>query len=196
MKNVTFYLDFVSPYAYLAFHALPQALEGCSYRMEYRPIVLGAVFKANAVPSPAQQPAKRDWIRRHTTWLAEQAGLTAFAPAVNHPFSSIPLSRMALACSEDGAINRYVANAVFAHCWEAGGADPLDLQRLDALRAVLQEQWQPDLSIDDEAIKQRLRDNTDAALANGLFGVPSFVVDGELLWGLDALPMLRARLLG
>jgi 2-hydroxychromene-2-carboxylate isomerase len=48
----------------------------------------------------------------------------------------------------------------------------------------------------DAAVKAQLRQNTEAAVALGLFGVPSLVVDGKLFWGMDALPMVRAYLTG
>jgi len=61
---------------------------------------------------------------------------------------------------------------------------------------VLQDKLAPPLAPDDEAVKARLRANTDEAIAAGVFGVPSFVVDGRLFWGLDSLPMLRRYLEG
>src|SRR5256885_6168448 len=65
--------------------------------------------------------------------------------------------------------------------------------RLDALRATLAPQLRTDAA--DNA-KRLLRENTEAAAARGLFGVPAWEVDGRLFWGLDSLPMLRAYLEG
>ena len=78
------------------------------------------------------------------------------------------------------------------HVW-LGGADALDPARLDALRATLAPQLRTDAA--DKA-RRLLRENTDAAAAQGLFGVPAWEVDGRLFWGLDSLPMLRAYLQG
>ena len=190
MKEITFYLDFVSPYAWLAFERLPQALEGLSYSVEYRPVLLGALLQQQGNPGPAGIAPKRDWTYRHVTWLGHALGVPLHMPA-RHPFKPLPLLRQALACSHDGSINRFTAGAILRHVWQ-GGHDALDPARLDALRAALAEQ----LRGDPEQAKELLRANTDAAAARGVFGVPAFEADGRLFWGHDSLPMLRASLLG
>lgn len=190
MKEITFYLDFVSPYAWLAFEQLPQVLEGISHRVVYRPVLLGALLKAHGNPGPAGIVPKRAWTYRHATWLGHSTGVGLDMPA-RHPFHPLPLLRLALECSQDGSINRFTAGAILRHVWQ-GGHDALDPARLDALRAALAEQ----LRGDPEQAKELLRANTDAAAARGVFGVPAFEADGRLFWGHDSLPMLRASLLG
>ena len=189
MKEITFYLDFVSPYAWLAFERLPQALEGLSYHVRHRPVLLGALLQRHANPGPAGIPPKRDWTYRHAAWLGHALGCGLDMPA-RHPFNPLPLLRQALACSDDGTINRFVAGTVLRHVW-LGGHDALDPARLDALAQALAEQSRPDADA-----KALLRANTDEAAARGVFGVPMFEVDGRLFWGLDGLPMLRAYLDG
>ena len=190
MKEITFYLDFVSPYAWLAFEQLPQVLEGISHRVVYRPVLLGALLKAHGNPGPAGIVPKRAWTYRHATWLGHSTGVGLDMPA-RHPFHPLPLLRLALECSQDGSINRFTAGAILRHVWQ-GGHDALDPARLDALRTALAEQ----LRGDPEQAKQLLRANTDAAAARGVFGVPAFEADGRLFWGHDSLPMLRASLQG
>lgn len=196
LKAITCYLDFISPYAWLAFEKLPQTLEGISFSMQYRPVVLGAVLQHHGQLGPAEIPAKRDWTYRQVLWLAQAQGVDLETPA-SHPFNSLPLSRLALACAaphEPGACNRWVCETIFRHVWQ-GGQDAVAPARLQALADALKpaRDWQGEHS---DAIKAELRQNTSDALAVGLFGVPSFEVDGKLFWGLDALPMLRAYLLG
>lgn len=194
MKRITFYLDFISPYAWLAFERLPEALEGLSYSVEYRPVLLGALLQQQGNPGPAGIPPKRDWTYRHVSWLGHSLGVPLQMPA-RHPFNPLPLLRQALACSVDGSINRFVAGTVLRHVW-VGGHDALDPARLDALAQALGPQLKPDMEPQGAAVKALLRANTDAAAAQGVFGVPAFGVDGKLFWGLDALPMLRAWLEG
>src|SRR5690606_37191108 len=116
MKHVTFYLDFVSPYAWLAFERLPQELEGLSYHVVYRPVLLGALLQQHGNPGPAGIAPKRDWTYRHVAWLGHALGCGLDMPA-RHPFNPLPLLRQALACSGDGSINRFVAGAVQRHVW-------------------------------------------------------------------------------
>ncbi|MEJ8291248.1 DsbA family protein [Delftia tsuruhatensis] len=191
MKQITFHLDFVSPYAWLAFEQLPQALQGISHHMQYRPVLLGALLQRHANPGPAGIAGKREWTYRHVSWLGHATGVGLDMPA-RHPFNPLPLLRLALECSDDGTVNRFVADAVLRHVW-LGGADALNPARLDALRAALAPQLRTDAA--DNA-KRLLRENTDAAAAQGLFGVPAWEVDGRLFWGLDSLLMLRAYLEG
>ncbi|MBP7882911.1 MAG: 2-hydroxychromene-2-carboxylate isomerase [Acidovorax sp.] len=193
MKRITFYLDIVSPYAWLAFERLPEVLEGLSYSVEYRPVLLGALLKQHGNPGPAGIAPKRDWTYRHVTWLGHSLGVGLQMPA-RHPFNPLPLLRQALACSRDGSVNRFVAGTLLRHVWQ-GGHDALDAQRLTDLAAALEAQLQPD-DADGARAKALLRSNTDAAAARGVFGVPAFEVDGKVFWGFDSLAMLRAYLEG
>ena len=194
MKTIDFYLDFVSPYAWLAFDALPQALQGHSVHVRYTPVLLGALLQQHGNPGPAGIAPKRDWTYRHVTWLGHAQGTPLQMPA-RHPFNPLPLLRQSLACSDDGGINRFVAGTVLRHVWQ-GGHDALDAERLTALAAELAEQQRPGQDASSDLPKGLLRTNTEAAQAAGVFGVPAFEVDGKLFWGLDGLPMLRAYLDG
>ncbi|MFT3812638.1 MAG: 2-hydroxychromene-2-carboxylate isomerase [Acidovorax sp.] len=193
MKHITFYLDFVSPYAWLAFERLPQALEGLSYSVSYQPVLLGALLQQQANPGPAGIPPKREWTYRHVTWLGHALGIGLQMPA-QHPFKPVPLLRQALACSTAGQINRFVAGVVLRHVWQ-GGQDANAPERLAALAGQLAPQIQPG-DEDGARAKRLLRQNTEQAAAAGVFGVPAFAVDGRVFWGLDGLPMLRAYLEG
>jgi 2-hydroxychromene-2-carboxylate isomerase len=186
MKPITFSFDPISPFAYLAFERLPQVLEGCSYAVEYRPVLFAGLLKAFGNKGPAEIEPKRQWTFRHVHWLAQHHGIAIDTPAV-HPFNPLPLLRLIVAT---GA-NRRVAEAAFRHVW-VGGGDAGDPARLAALREVLQPARDPD----GEDVKAELRANTDAAIAEGVFGVPTFTLEGRHFWGVDALPMLREALQG
>ena len=192
MQHITFYLDFVSPYAYLAFEQLPETLVGISHSVRYQPVLLGALLKHHGQLGPAEVVPKREWLYRHVQWLAHSQGTPLQLP-VSHPFNSLPLLRLALACSpeaDSGAPSRYVCETIFRHVWQ-GGLDAGSAERLEALT----QQLAPRREVQGDAVKAQLKANTDEAIAAGVFGVPTFSVDGRLFWGLNALPMLRAFLL-
>ena len=180
MKQIDFYLDFVSPYAWLAFDRLPATLEGLSWHVVYRPVLLGGLFGARGQGGPADVPGKHAWLMRHTAWQAAQQGTPLQWPA-QHPFKPLPLLRLALACRSaalpEGTASRFVCETLFRHVWCSNGAAADDPARLD-----------------EQAVKAELRTQTEAAAAHGVFGLPMFAVDGRLFWGLEALPMLRAHL--
>jgi 2-hydroxychromene-2-carboxylate isomerase len=186
MKRIVFHFDVISPYAYLAFEHLPQALEGCSYAVEYRPVLFAALLQHHAHKGPAEIEPKRAWTFRHIHWLAAQLGIPCVTPG-QHPFNPIALLRLIVACGP----NRRVVEAVFRHVWCGEvGTDANDPTRLTALTARLAPARDPS----SDAVKAELRALTDAAVAAGVFGVPTFELEGRLFWGLDALPMLRDAL--
>jgi 2-hydroxychromene-2-carboxylate isomerase len=192
MKPIDFWFDPVSPYAYLAFHRLPEALAGLSYSVSYRPIVFAALLKHWGHKGPAEIEPKRAWTFRQVQWLADQQGLRLETPA-RHPFNPIGLSRLAWAAAAAGTTpSRHVCETILAHVWQGGGADAEDPARL----AELRERLAPAADPAAEPIKQRLREATDAAIARGVFGVPTMALDDRLFWGLDALPMLAGQLRG
>ncbi len=190
MKHITFYFDFISPYAYLAFEHLPQALEGLSYQVTYKPVLFAGMLDHHGQKGPAEIAPKRIWTYRQMQWLAREHQLPLRMPA-SHPFNPIALLRLAIACGDHGACNRYVAEHIFRHVWRSG-LEAADTARLEALIVHLQ----PKRLLSEDAVKAQLRANTEAALEAGVFGVPSMQVDDAVFWGLDALPMLRRCLEG
>ena len=194
MKHITFYFDFISPYAYLAFEKLPQALQGHSYSVTYQPVLFAGLLKHHGQLGPAEIAGKREWTYRQVMWLAERHGTPLLMPKT-HPFNPLALLRLAFAAAplgvDGGTPNRFVCESIFRHVWQSG-LDAGDLARLAQLVAQLQ----PALGFDDAALKERLKTSTQQAIDSGVFGVPTLRVDGKLFWGLDALPMLRAYLDG
>ena len=190
MKHITCYLDFISPFAYLAFEQLPVALKGLSYSLTHKPVLFGAILKHHGQLGPAEIAPKRDWTYRHVLWLAHSVGVPLQMP-LSHPFNPLGLLRLAVACSADGAPNRYVCETLFRHVW-CGGAEASDAARLQTIT----EHLRPKRAPNSDEVKAQLKANTEEAIARGVFGVPTFEVDGKLFWGVDSLPMLRAYLMG
>lgn len=206
MKHIDFYFDVISPYAYLAFERLPQALEGISHSVSYKPVLFAGLLKHHGQLGPAEIAPKKLWTFKQVSWLARNAGIDLTAPAT-HPFNPLALLRLMLALGRgDGTCNRWVAETAFRHVWAAprsgslleasdgGRIAALATQMLAAGERARDAQAVAQL-LADESAKRQLRLNTEAAIALGLFGVPSMVVDGQVFWGVDALPMLRAFLL-
>jgi 2-hydroxychromene-2-carboxylate isomerase len=108
MKHIDFYLDFISPYAHLAFEHLPEALEGLSVSVAYKPVLLGALLKHHGQLGPAEIPSKRSWTYRHVLWLGQAHGIPIEMPA-SHPYNPLPHLRLAVATSDDGSISRLAA---------------------------------------------------------------------------------------
>ncbi|MDR2128965.1 MAG: 2-hydroxychromene-2-carboxylate isomerase [Burkholderiaceae bacterium] len=189
MKRIDFYLDFVSPYAYLAFEKMPRVLQGLSYEVTYRPIFLAALLKHDGQLEALDIAGKREWIYRHVFWLARKLEIPLQVPPT-HPFNSLPLLRLAWANAQEGSPNRYVCETVFREVWTTG-ADATGPGQLQMLQARLT----PAQVADSGVAKLKLREQTGAAMDAGIFGVPSFRVDGRVFWGLESLGMLREYLI-
>ena len=185
MKHITFYLDFISPYAYFAFEKLPETLAGISHQVTYKPMLFAGLLQHYGQLGPAEIAPKRAWTYRQVDWLGQRHGIPFDLPAA-HPFNPIGLLRLAVACDPAGTPNRYALETIFRHVWRGGGAadDPVRLQQLV-------EQLQPPRAPDASEVKAQLKAHGDEAIARGLFGVPTFAVDDKLFWGFDAQPMLR-----
>jgi 2-hydroxychromene-2-carboxylate isomerase len=191
VKRLVFHFDVVSPYAWLAFERLPQVLQGCSYEVEYRPVLFAGLLQHWGHKGPAEIEPKRAWTFRQIHWLAHRHGIALQTPA-QHPFNPLALLRLLLACANDGqAPNRFVCETVLRHVWH-GGLDANDPDRLATLTRTLAPHRDPAHA----TVKQSLKASTDESIALGLFGVPTIEVDGRLFWGLDSLDLLAAYLRG
>ena len=192
MKTVDFWFDALSPYAWLAFDRLPQALEDCSVLVNYQPLVLGGLLAHWGTKGPAEVAPKRDWTYRQVLWLAHQQSTPLQLPQP-HPFNPLALQRLALAAVPAGGTpSRRVVELLFRHVWCRAGADPNEPVALAALGTAVAPQRDPTSA----EVKDELRARTEAAAAAGIFGVPTLVYDSRAFFGQDALPMLRAAVLG
>ncbi len=176
------YLDVISPFAYLLDARLRR--EPLPLTVERRPLLFAALLDAHGQKGPAEIPAKRAFTYRHCAWLASEMGIPFRMPA-RHPFNPLPWLRLIIALGSTPAATSAVFDALFTT-----GEDPEDRQRIVRLGHDLG-LADPAVRIDEPTIKQAVRANTDAALADGVFGVPTLIVDGRLFWGLDSITMLR-----
>ncbi len=192
MTTIDFWFDALSPYAWLAFERLPQALEGHSLVVNYQPLLLPGVLAHWGQKGPAEITPKRAWTYRQALWLAQQQGTLLQLPRP-HPFNPLALQRLALAAAPAGGTpNRRTVELLFRHVWCRDGADPNEPAALAALAEAVAPRRDP---AGDE-VKAELRSRTEAAVAQGIFGVPTLVCRGRHFFGQDALPMLRAALDG
>lgn len=185
--SAVLYFDVISPFAYLLDAGLRRSPLPLAF--EHRPVLFAALLDAQGQKGPAEIPAKRAFTYRHCTWLARQLDVPFRMPA-RHPFNPLPWLRLIIALGSTPAVVSAVFDALFTT-----GEDPEDGRRVTRLGQVLG-LADPDAAIGSPAVRQALRANTDAALAAGVFGVPTVIVDDQLFWGFDSLPMLRDWLAG
>jgi 2-hydroxychromene-2-carboxylate isomerase len=177
--SIDWYFDFVSPYSYIGLHRLKEFREP----IVLKPVLFAGILNHWGQKGPAEIPAKRKWTYRSCVWEAKRLGIPFRFPAL-HPFNPLPHLRLALAADcRPEAVRR-----IFDFVWSTG-EDASDPARFSSLCTQLG----TDPAKRPE-VKDVLRKNTDEAIACGVFGVPSFVVDGEVFWGADSVEFARAFL--
>jgi 2-hydroxychromene-2-carboxylate isomerase len=185
MQQVDWYFDFISPFSYLASASLERM--PADVELHPRPILFAGLLQHWDTRGPAEIEPMRRFTFRHIRWLAERDHIELEMPP-RHPFNPLKLLRLCILLDADVAL----VQRLFRFVWAEGRSadDP------DHWRTLLDELGVPDAEtrIAAPQIKNGLRQNTEQALAAGIFGVPAFVVDGEVFWGYDAMDFLLAYL--
>lgn len=185
MMRAAWYFDFISPFAYLQLGQIKDLSK--AIEIEFRPILLAGLLDHHGQRGPAEIPSKRRFTYRYTQWRAQQAGiLFKYPPA--HPFNPLTALRLVVAAgSSEAAIT-----AIFEHIWLHGhrGDDAESLEpvaralRIASIGDAVSQAW----------VKDQLKANFDSAIAEGIFGVPTILLEGHIFWGDDATGMIRAYL--
>lgn len=177
MKTADWYFDFISPYAYLQSARLGELSNHAHIRA--KPVLFAGLLNHHGQLGPAEIPPKRQFVFRQALWLAKRHGIPMTLPPA-HPFGPLPPLRLAIAMgSEIDAVQ-----TIFDFIWREG-CNPDDPEQWSQLTNSLGIADAAE-RLSDPAVKQTLRDNTDEAIARGVFGVPTLMVDDELFWGHDA----------
>jgi len=190
MAKVEFHFDFGIPNAYLAHLVIPEIEQHTGAKFEYVPVLLGGVFKMTNNRSPAQSMAgiknrleyealeRERFVRRHN--------ITQFKWTPFFPVNTLLIMRGAIAAQLDGVFERYV-DEIFRHMW----AEPKKMDDPEVVRSALEESGFNAASLmartQEPEVKDRLLQNTQASVARGTFGAPTFFVGDEIFFGKDRL---------
>ena len=194
-KQIEFYFDYGSPYSYLADSQLPALAQRTGAEIVYRPMLLGGVFKATGNQSPFQEicEAKRRYGALDMSRWVQHYG-APFAQNPHFPINTLPLMRTSFAAIQAGVFESFHA-AIFPAFWaqQCNLGEPSVL--LDILsKAGLDGQALVEAASSPE-VKQALRAATEAAVARGIFGAPTFFVHDEMFFGADHLPFVEKAFL-
>ncbi len=196
-KTLELIFDFGSPNAYLSMKALPDLLDRTGADLVIAPCLLGGIFKATGNKAPmiqyADAPAKLAYENLEMRRFIAKHGLVRFRINPHFPVNTLTVMRGAIVAEDEGNLDDYV-DAVNRAMWEEGLKmdDPeviapfLSANGFDG-PALLARTQEP-------AIKARLAANTEAAVARGVFGIPTFFVGGEMFFGKDRLAQVEEAL--
>ena len=183
MRSALWYFDFVSPFAYICLHRLKEL--PADLAIEYRPVLFAGLLGHWGQKGPAEIASKRRYTYRWCNWWAKRLGIPFRFPA-GHPFNPLHHLRLAIACGSKPEVVRRIFDALWT-----GADDPANPM---AFAKLAQSLGVDPTRLSTDEIKDALRRNTEQATARGVFGVPTFEVDGELFWGADSIEFLNAFL--
>lgn len=191
-KRVEFYFDVGSPSGYLAWTQLPAIAREAGAAIDYRPILLGGIFKAAGNTSPAEVPAKGRYLSMDLARFARRYDVPLVYNSA-FPINTIGLMRGAVAAQQSGQLEAYL-DVIYPAFW----ARDVDLSKPEEVVRCLRE---GDLDAEflmrrtqEDDVKLELRQQSDAAVARGLFGIPTMFVNDEMFFGQDRLEFVREAL--
>jgi len=188
---IQFYYDFASPYGYLASTQISKLAAKHGRSVQWKPMLLGVAFKATGgVPLPSV-PLKGDYSRHDMERTARLMGVPLKIPT-KFPIAGQSPARVIYWLEGQGAARQEEATRAL---YQAYMVEDRDISSPEVTADVatsfgLDRQQVLDL-IADPAMKEKLKQETEAAVQRGVFGSPFIFIDGEPFWGCDRLPQVE-----
>ncbi len=194
-KTIDFYYDYSSPYGYLASERIEAIALNNEHTVVWRPILLGAVFKVTGQTPLTEAPLKGEYSIMDFTRSAREQSLDYTHP-IKFPIGAVAACRATLWLRNNDDETLQALTAPFTHAvYRAYFADNKDITSPDVLAEVA-----ASLGIDvptmaaalsDQSVKDALRTEVENAIANGVFGSPMMIVNGEKFWGNDRMEQMQ-----
>jgi 2-hydroxychromene-2-carboxylate isomerase len=192
MRTLEFFFDYGSPASYLAYTQMPRIAERTGAQIIYRPMLLGGVFKATGNHSPVDLAPKGVWMMTDLARFAARYGVP-YVRNPHFPINTLHLMRGAIAAENGGRLVPY-SDAVFRAMWveKRNMEDPIVIGSV--LRAAGFDPGAMMAAIGTAEVKDRLRVNTEEAVARGVFGAPTCFVGNAMFFGQDRLDFVEEEL--
>ena len=188
---IEFYFDFSSPYGYFAAFKIDEIAARHGRKVNWRPMLLGAVFKITGMAPLLNYPIKGDYMKHDWERFSRLFALKWQLPA-QFPFVAVNPSRAFYWLHDrDAELAKRFAKAAYQRAFGDGQEITSAEATAAAGEAVGVARAELVAAINDAAVKDRLRQEVDAAIAAKIFGSPTFVIDGEPFWGADRLDQVE-----
>lgn len=193
-RIIRFCFDYISPYAYLAWTQMEALALRHACELSPVPVLFAGLLNAHGTRGPAEVPARRRYLMKDVVRIAAQFKVPISVP-FSHPFNPLLALRVSSVPELSPASRAALVDALYQAAWvkRLNVSDPETVghvvESIGLSRALLSR-------AEDADVKARLKAQTEEAIAAGVFGVPSMLVDGELFWGTDSLPHLERFLEG
>ena len=190
MIELDFYFDFGSPTAFLANSRLRQLQQEYDFKIHYKPVLLGGIFKATGNSSPVMVAAKGEYMLKHDLPRYAQKYSVALKFNPHFPINTLQLMRAATGLLDKSNFDSFI-NTIFKAIW----IDGLNMGDEMVLQKVLSDNNFNSHDIfklaSTDSVKEILIENTDSAVKQGLFGVPTIFINGEMFFGQDRLDFVE-----
>jgi len=191
-KVIEFYYDFGSPYSYLAHKRLQQLKDEYDAIVDYKPVLLGGIFKATDNRPPLVVAPKREYMLTDLQRYATRYRVP-FRMNPHFPINTVTVMRGAVKAIQLDCLDAYT-DAVFQAMWEDGKDLADSAVILDVLNKANLDGEALVAANGDDAIKELLREYTEQAINRGLFGVPTMVMGAEVYFGQDRMFFIEEQL--
>lgn len=191
---IDFYFDFSSPFGYLCSERIESVAQRHGRAIVWHPILLGAVFKVSGQRPLVDSPLKGEYSLMDIRRAAREHDIPYVHPE-RFPISSVAACRSVCWLQEhpDNALRRQTVDWIHT-LFRAFYTDGRAIDAPDTLQALASENGLDASAmaqaLAEPSIKQRLHEEVDAAIARGVFGSPTLIVDDEMFWGNDRLEQL------
>ena len=189
---IEFYFDLLSPFGYLASTKVDALAARYGREVDWKPVLLGiTVMKVMGLPPLPETPLKKDYVAHDIPRMAKLLGVPLKVHGLKG-INSLAASRAFLWLkTKDPALARRFAVRIYARLWVEGRDITSTTDMADEAAALGADRPAVLAAMASAQMKDALRDAVNQAIAKGVFGVPTFIVDGEPIWGVDRLWMLE-----
>lgn len=189
MARIDYFLSLLSPFTYLAGMRLEEIAAKHGVEITYRPTDIQAVFaETGGVPVPQRHPFRQEYRLQELHRLSERSGLPLNIQPAYWPTNAAPASCAVIAVAEQGGDAGTLAHAFLRAVW----SEERDIADPQVVADVLSAHGHDAIALAGciEPAQAQFAENKDLAIANGVFGAPFYVLDGERFWGQDRLDYL------
>lgn len=184
MKTVEYYFDFLSPFSYLSWQHSTVITRNPNLELILKPVMMTTLFQNHGIKAPGEVAPKREFMLKQVFRYCHKNNIPLCPPAI-HPFNPLYVLRLATK-----AASREKQFQVIDAIWDIGWAKGLDIGNPDLLETELSTRGLNGKQLLENSFtreaKTELKNNIQEAKDRSLFGVPSWVYQGELFWGNDA----------
>ena len=183
-KSLEFYFDFISPYSFLAYKKLKNLYNYNEIDITYKPILLGGLHKLGGITAPAFNERKMKNMKNDCELVAFKNKIE-FSWNDKFPINTLQLMRGYLMIDDKSKTKFF--DLCFDYYWK----DNVDLSNMNNIENILEncsiEKNTFFKEIENQKIKDKLKELTNNAFKKDIFGAPTFVVNGKIFWGQDRL---------